>query len=193
MWSLWGVRTSGKRWGGLAPPQLIRHWWRDADWGDAGPSLSGNAARLASREVPVAEKVLRGRHVLASGLQSQRAPVPPHPTAPRMSEVLCLRTPVPFLTRLGAPWSLNGCQADMSTASARTPVSWSLRCHCSVIQQQAWPQRPGSREGLTQRLRNYQPRGSWVPGPCELPGVDDAPQSSKSVSVHPSCPYKSIS
>ena len=99
----------------------------------------------------------------------------------------------PFWPCWGAPWSLNGCQADISTASARTPVSWSLGCHCSVSQQQARPQRPGSREGLTQNLRNCQPWGSWVPRPCELPGVDDAPQSSKSVSVHPSCPCESIS
>ena len=30
--------------------------------------------------------------MLASGLQSQRASVPPHPTAPRMSEVLWVAT-----------------------------------------------------------------------------------------------------
>ena len=138
--------------------------------------------------------------MLASGLQSQRASVPPHPTAPRMSEILRTATHALFED----PSSLSdhagvhhgpsmGVKQIISTASARTPVSWSLGCHCSVSQQQARPQRPGSKEGLTQNLRNCQPWGSWVPGPCELPGVDDAPQSSKSVSVHPSCPCESIS
>lgn len=70
----------------ICPPTLISHLLRDAGWEDAGHSFSGTAGCLVRRGAPAAELSM----CWPAGYRARQHPLPPHPTGPRMSEVLCM-------------------------------------------------------------------------------------------------------
>ena len=167
------------------------------------PSLALKPALLAA---PTAEKVFRQgcAHASPHATGKTRRYQLPHPSIfifLKLSEVPCMAVSALFEDHN----SLFDCvvihssplmedKQMLSVPQSKLPFFWSPRSHCSINQERARPQSPGSRGGLTQKLRKCQPPGLFgFTGPCEVLAADGAPLASKLVSAHFSCVYGSIS